>query len=172
MKNKNLHTHTLEQLFGPISIHIKKQNETIRIVELKDDDNFCRTLAIVRFLDIHGQVLKEAYNTILSGELLGKTLLNFNIDFEKEYTGSLHVKLPLWLKNDFNTDYDFGVAFISNIWVKDESLDSQKFIFSEIIEIIPQELKKDFKYKVNPLDKINTKIKSLFKEANIDLIYV
>lgn len=169
MNYKNLHTHTLEQLFGPISIQIKKQNESIRVVELKDGGGLCRTLAIVRFLNIYGKVLREAYDTILSGELLGKTLHDFNIDFDKEYKGSLQVKLPDWLKNDFKTDDDFGIAFLSHIWVKDEALKPPKFIFAEIIEIIPQELKHDFKYKINPLQKVNSKISDLFKEANIDL---
>jgi hypothetical protein len=172
MNYKNLHTHTLEQLFGPISIHIKKQNKTIRIVELKDDDNFCRTLAIVRFVDVHGQALKKAYETILSGELLGKTLHDSKIDFDKKYKGSLQVKLPDWLKNDFKTEHDLGIAFLSHIWVMDGALEEQEFIFAEIIEIIPQELKLDFKYKINPLQTIDSKISDLFKEANIDLKYV
>jgi hypothetical protein len=172
MNYKNLHTHTLEQLFGPISLHILKQNETIRIVELKDSDGLSRTLAIVRFLDIHGKRLKEAYDKIMSGELLGKTLCDFKIDFDKKYTGSVELKLPEWLKNDFKTDNDLGIAFISNIWVKDSSLEPQKFIFSEIIEIIPEDLKSDFKYKINPLEKIDSQVKSLFEEANINLINV
>jgi hypothetical protein len=54
----------------------------------------------------------------------------------------------------------------------DDALEQQEFIFAEIIEIIPQELKLDFKYKINPLQTIDSKISDLFKEANIDLKYV
>ncbi len=170
MKQKNLHTHTLEKLFGPISIHIKKQDETVRIVELKDDENYCRTLAIVRFIDVHGKALTEAYKTIIGGELLGKTLLDFKIDFDKKYTGSLDIKLPNWLKQDFKSNHDFGIAFFSNIWVQDESVEVEKFVFAEVVEIIPEELKNDFKYKINPITNINSKIKSLFDQAKIELI--
>jgi len=172
MKQKNLHTHTLEKLFGPISIHIKKQNETVRIVELKDGENYCRTLAIVRFIDVHGKTLTEAYKTILGGELLGKTLLKFDIDFDKRYTGSLDIKLPDWLKKDFRSSHDIGIAFFSNIWVKDESVEIAKFVFAEVVEIIPQELQKDFKYKINPITHINAQIKNLFEQAKIELINV
>ena len=172
MKDKNLHTNRLEQLFGPISLHILKQNEPIRIVELKDGKGLCRTLAIVRFLDVRGKVLKEAYKTILGGELLGKTLIDFKIDFDREYTGSIRVKLSEWLKNDFKTNEDFGIAFLSNIWIKDKSLERSKFTFAEIIEIIPQDLKKDFEYKINPLQEINSKVSALLKEADIDVINV
>ena len=170
MKYKNLHTHTLEKLFGPISIQIKKQDKTVRIVELKDEDELCRTLAIVKFSDVHGNLLKEAYETILSGELLGKTLCQFNIDFDKVYTGSLQLKLPSWLKNDFKTEDDLGIAFFSGIWITDKSLNPKKFKFADIIEIIPQDLKDDFKYKINPLQNIDSSVKELFKEANINLI--
>lgn len=170
MKDKNLHTHTLEKLFGPISILIKKQNENIRIVELKDDKNFCRTLAIVRFLDVHGEVLKEAHKTILSGKLLGKTLHDFKIDFDKKYSGSLQILLPEWLRRDFKTTNVLGMAFFSKIWINDESLKSQKFVFAEIIEIIPEDIKNSFKYKIKPLQKINSSILELLKEANIEII--
>ena len=170
MKDKNLHTHTLEKLFGPISIQIKKQNESIRIVELKDKNNICRTLAIVRFFDVHGETLKQAHDIILSGELLGKTLSRFKIDFDKKYSGSLQMTLPEWLRKDFKSTSDLGMAFFSNIWVKDESFKSGKFVFAEIIEIIPEEIKSSFKYKIKPIEKINSKVLDLFKEADIDVI--
>lgn len=170
MKYKYLHTHTLEKLFGPISIQIKKQDESVRIVELKDQDGRCRTLAIVRFLDVQGEALKEAYQKIIGGELLGKTLLDHKIDFDKEYRGSLQIKLPSWLKNDFITESDNGIAFLSIVWIKDESLRPSRFTFAEIIEIIPQELKNDFIYKIHPLEEINSKVSDLFQEASIDVI--
>ena len=170
MKYKYLHTHTLEKLFGPISIQIKKQDQTVRIVELKDKDGRCRTLAIVRFLDVHGKTLKEAYEKIISGELLGKTLIDYKIDFDKEYRGSLQIKIPKWLQNDFKSESEYGIAFLSIVWIKDVSLKPSRFTFAEIIEIIPQELKNDFIYKIHPLDKINSKVSDLFQEASIDVI--
>ena len=129
-------------------------------------------MAIVRFIDVHGKTLKEAYETILGGELLGKTLLKFNIDFDKKYTGSLDIKLPDWLKQDFKSEHDFGIAFFSNIWVKDDSDNVTKFVFAKVVEIIPEELKNDFKYKINPITSIDSEIKSLFEQAKIELINV
>ena len=170
MKYKYLHTHTLEKLFGPISIQIKKQDQTVRIVELKDKDGRCRTLAIVRFLDVHGKTLKEAYEKIIGGELLGKTLIDYKIDFDKEYRGSLQIKIPKWLQNDFKSESEYGIAFLSIVWIKDVSLKPSRFTFAEIIEIIPQELKNDFIYKINPLQDINSKVSELFQEASIEVI--
>lgn len=170
MNYRNLHTHTLEKLFGPISLHILKQDETIRIVELKDKNKICRTLAFVRFLNVNGKVLKRAYDKIINGGLLGKTLCDYKIDFDKEYIGSVQVKLPDWLKTDFNTNEDLSLGFISNIWVKDTSLETPKFLFSEIIEIIPPNLKNEFMHNVKPLQNSDLKILSLFKEVNINMI--
>jgi len=170
MKYKNLHTHALEQLFGPISLNILKQDETIRIVELRDGKGMSRTLAIVKFLDIHGDALKKAHNKVINGGLLGKTLLDFKIDFDKEYMGSVEVKLPKWLKNDFNTDKDFTVGFMSNIWINDTSGKKSRFLFSEIVEIIPPELKNDFAHKIKPLQNKALNVMSLFDEAKIEMI--
>ncbi|MGM5469430.1 hypothetical protein ACS386_04070 [Flavobacteriaceae bacterium LMO-SS05] len=170
MNYKNLHTHTLEQLFGPISLNILKQNETIRIVELKDQDRICKTLALVRFLNIHGIALKEAYDKIIEGGLLGQTLYDYKIDFEKEFIGSISVKLPDWLQADFKTHEALSFGFISNIWVKDESVAQNRFLFSEIIEIIPPELKKVFIHKIKPLQNTNKSIMSMLNEAKIEMI--
>jgi hypothetical protein len=170
MNIENLHTHALEQLFGPISLHILKQNETIRIVELKDRDDLCRTLAIVRFLKIKGKSLKEAHNRIVKGELLGKTLTDFKIDFEREFIGSVQVKLPDWLKDNFNTTEDFGYGFISHIWVKDNSAVPDRFIFSEIIEIIPPELKNKFNQHIKPINTVDLEFLEMLEEAKIEII--
>lgn len=170
MNYKNLHTDALEELFGPITLHILKQNQTIRIVELKDNDKLCRTFALVRFLNVKGKILKEAYDIIVNGGLLGKTLCDFNIDFDREFIGSIQVKLPNWLKIDFKTNEDFGFGFISNIRVKDHTVEEDRFVFSEIIEIIPPELKNDFIHNIKPIVKIDSQTLSMLKEAKFEII--
>ena len=71
---------------------------------------------------------------------------------------------------DFKSEHDFGIAFFSNIWVKDDSVDVTKFVFAKVVEIIPEELKDDFKYKINPVTNIDSQIKNLFKQAEIELL--
>jgi hypothetical protein len=170
MNYKNLHTDSLEQLFGPISLHILKQNKTIRIVELKDKDKLCRTFAIVKFLNINGKTLKEAHDKIFKGELLGKTLCDFKINFDREFIGSVQVKLPDWLKDHFKTTEDISFGFISNIWVNDDSVEPDRFVFSKIIEIIPPELKQEFFHNIKPIQNIDLTLLSMFKEAKIEMI--
>ncbi|MFC4723224.1 hypothetical protein ACFO5O_12885 [Geojedonia litorea] len=169
MNKENLHTHTLEKLFGSIKLNILKQNETIRIVQLEDETSQVRTLAIVRFFNVKGQNLKEAYEKILNGSLLGKTLCEFNIDFNKEPIGSIQVKIPIWLQKGFKSTKDSSLGFVSQIWVNDSAV-SNSFLFSEIIEIIPAELKNNYKHKVKPIPKVEDSIMSLLNEAKIELI--
>jgi hypothetical protein len=170
MNYKKLHTDYLEELFGPISLHILKQNESIRIVELKDKDKLCRTFAIVRFLNINGEKLKAAHEKIVKGELLGKTLCDFKIDFDREFIGSVQVKLPDWLKDHFKTTKDSGFGFVSHIWVNDDSTEPDRFVFSEIIEIIPPELKNEFIHNIKPLKNLDLEFLTMFEEAKIEML--
>ena len=170
MNIENLHTNRLEKLFGPITLHILEQNESIRIVELKDKNKLCRTFAIVKFMNINGEILKEAHDKIVKGELLGKTLCDYNIDFDREFIGSLQVKLPDWLKFDFKTNENEGFGFVSNIWVNDDSVEPNRFVFSKIIEVIPKELKKEFIHNIKPLQHLDLKILAMLNEAKIDMV--
>ncbi|HMC00284.1 MAG TPA: hypothetical protein VKN14_04505, partial [Flavobacteriaceae bacterium] len=89
MNYENLHTSALEKLFGTIKMRIVNQNPNIRIIKLNDSKNISRTLGIVKFFDVKGEDLINAHHKILAGGVLGKTLYNSNIDFDKEFIGSI-----------------------------------------------------------------------------------
>ncbi len=167
---EDLHTSTLEKLFGSIDLHIVRQDEDIRIIQLNDKKGISRTLGIVRFLNINGQPLKEAHNKIIAGGLLGKTLYNSGINFNKEFIGSFQIKLPNWLQKDFKTEQDKGFGFFSRISVQTSSKPTNKFLYSELIEIIPIELADVFVDKIKPLKEIDENILSLVKMADLKVI--
>lgn len=168
MNYENLHTSSLEKLFGTIKFEILKQDDTIRIIKLLDGAGTTRTLGIVRFFNIN--LLPEVHDKILSGQLLGKTLCDSNIDFDKGFMGSVKVSLPQWLRDDFKSEYDVGLAFYSKIFVLGNRSQEDKFLYSELIEIIPLEIKEAFLDKVNSKKDIYDNINSLLKEANIEII--
>lgn len=170
MNYEDLHTSTLEKIFGSIDLNIIRQDENIRIIHLNDKSGISRTLGIVRFLNIRGQSLKEAHNKILEGGLLGKTLYNFDINFNKEFIGSLQIKLPNWLKKDFKTEEDKCFGFFSKISVQTSPLSNNKFLYSELIEIIPPELTNVFIDKIKPLKEIDENLLSLIREADLEVI--
>jgi len=172
MNNIKLHTYTLEKKFGHIDGRIIKQDKNIRIIHLKDGKGISRTLGIVRFLNADKKVIKGAHKKIKNGGLLGKTFKDFKINFRKEFVGSLRVKLPDWLKNDFNTKQNNGFALFSNVLVSDDSLLNNEFLYAELIEIIPLDLKDLFIDKTQSLSEIDEKFNSLLKEAGLTKINV
>jgi hypothetical protein len=172
MNNKKLHTYTLEKEFGHIGGQIIKQNKHIRIIHLKDNKEISRTLAIVRFLNTDKNVIKVAHSKIKEGGLLGKTFQNLKINFRKEFVGSLQVKLPEWLKTDFDTKQNTGFALFSKVLVSDDSLLHNEFMYAELIEIIPQDLETLFIDKTKTLSEIDKTFISLLKEADLTEINV
>jgi hypothetical protein len=172
MNYKKLHTYILENKFGQIDGKIIKQDKNIRIIHLQDKKGISRTLGVVRFLNTDNKILEVAHGKILAGELLGKTLQEFNINFRKEFIGSLKVKLPEWLKKDFNNQQNNGLAFFSKISIIIDSELGENFLYSELIEIIPLDLEKLFVDKIKAASKIDEKFMSLLKEAGLTKINI
>ncbi|MCK5401367.1 MAG: hypothetical protein KAJ28_07000 [Flavobacteriaceae bacterium] len=172
MNYKELHTYILEKKFGYINGDIIKQDKNIRIIHLKDEKGISRTLGIVKFLNTDNKMIEVAHSKILAGGLLGKTLQGFQIDFNKKFIGTLQIKLPDWLKNDFNTQQEIGLAFFSKILVSDDSILNNEFLYSDLIEIVPQDLESLFIGKTKPLSKIDDNLLSLLKAAGLTEIKV
>ena len=76
MNLENLHTSTLEKLFGSIDLRIIRQDDDVRIVQLIDKNGISRTLGVVKFFNIDNDLLAEVHKRILDGGLLGKTLFD------------------------------------------------------------------------------------------------
>ena len=167
MEYQKLHTCTLEKLFGPMEGHIIRQNKNIRIIHLKDKFGNSKTLAVVIFLNIENKELKLAHKKILAGSLLGKTLYDSNIDFDKEFLGTIQVTLPNWLMKEFKTQQDSSVVLYSRVSVCDDSLLNGNFIYSELIEIVPPELKDVFINKTKSITTIDENLLSLLKEVDL-----
>lgn len=169
MEYKNLHTVTLEKLFGPIKNRIIKQDENIRIIHLDDKNGVSRTLGIVRFFNIENNFLGNSHQKIVAGAMLGKTLFDSDIDFDKEFIGTVRVKLPVWLKEDFKTEQNSSLANFSKISIYTDRKADDKFLYSELIEIVPPEFANVFGDKTKPLKKLSENVLSLFKAAKIEV---
>lgn len=167
MDYQKLHTYTLEKLFGPMKGHIIRQDDKIRIIHLRDKKGVSKTLAVVRFLNIENKALKLAHKKIITGSLLGKTLYDSDIDFDKEFLGTIHVKLPNWLMKEFNTQQNSSIVQYSRVTVCDDSLLNKNFIYSELIEILPPELKDIFTNKTKAITKVDENLLSLLKEVDL-----
>lgn len=167
MEYKNLHTYVLEKEYGSIKGHIIKQNDTIRMIHLQDNKGISKTLGVVRFLNTNNDVVKTAHKRILKGELLGKTLIDLGIAFDKKFIGSFQMKLPNWLKIDFNTSEDNSIAFFSKIYIQNSNAATNHFLYSELIEILPPNVIDLFEDKIKPLPKKEEDLLSLLDAANL-----
>ena len=170
MNFENLHTSTLEKLFGSIDLRIIRQDDDVRIVQLNDKKGISRTLGVVKFFNVDNDLLVEVHKRILDGGLLGKTLFDSNVDFDKEFIGTLQVKLPKWLKEDFKTEQDSCFAIFSKISINTNIISKDKILYSELIEIIPPELTTMFVDKTKQLNNLSLNVLSLFKSANLEVI--
>lgn len=170
MDYKELHTYSLEQLYGPIKGQIIKQDEKIRMIHLLDENGISRTLGVVRFLNFNNKEIKEAHGKIMSGDLIGKTLHEFHLDFEKELIGSFETKLPDWLKKDFEISLDDCIVFYSKIWINTNATNKGKFLYSELIEVVPPELSEKMINKIQPLSEIEDSLLYLCKASGLTII--
>ena len=134
-----LHTALLENLFGPIRLHVLKQEGALRMVHLFDENDISRTLGVVRFRNTTHPLIQEAHARILKGELLGKTLLAFDIPYTKTGICQYKVELPEWIRKDFMSDQKNTGANYSLITVEDQA-QGKSFTYAELFEIIPPQI--------------------------------
>jgi len=170
MDIERLHSSTLEKLYGEIEGDIIKQDEHFRIVRLKDNQSKTRTLGVVRFIDVDSVVLKIAHPKILAGGMLGKTLLDALVPFDKELIGSFMVTLPLWAKKEFKTQNDLSLVIYSKILVQGSAQLPDKFVYAKLIEIIPPGLTHEFKNKIKPINNIDDDLHRLVDAVDLSII--
>lgn len=167
MDYKNLHTIALEKMYGPIKGQIIRQDERLRMIHLLDRIGISRTLAIVRFGNIKTKVLKTVHHKIINGSLIGQTLFESEIPFNKEYTGNHSIQLPEWLMKDFKTRDSEGLAMFSRIHLHPNAMEHEQSIYAEIIEIVPPYLANEFIGKAKRLFEINPDMLLLLEAAEL-----
>lgn len=139
MNSRKLHTALLEELFGPIYLRILKQEGSLRMVHLLDENKISRTMGIVHFRNTDHPVIKAAHGCILAGALLGKTLHERDIPYSKDMLYQLEVCLPEWVSRDFLSDRETTVANYSKITIEDR-VSGKRFLYADLFEIIPPEI--------------------------------
>jgi hypothetical protein len=167
--HKSLHTWALEKLFGPIQSQIIRQDQNVRIIHLRDENGQSRTLGVVKFMNTDSLSVQDAHGKILAGGLLGKTLLDSKIDFDKEIIGTRRVKLPDWLMRDFKTEQSFSLAIFSKISLDSISTSKEQMLYAQLIEVVSPDLEDLFTKKTKPLSNIDQDLLSLMQAADLVL---
>lgn len=165
MNTKNLHTAKLEKLYGPVECEIISQDHKIRIVHLKDKQGISRTVGVVRFYNTDHKPIKAVHRSILAGGLLGKSLQQSKIDYQKEVIGALPVSLPDWIKNDFKTEEERSLGLISIIKLKTSS--GGQLLYTEILEVLPPELSSAYVQDIVQKKDIDKDLLPLFESVDL-----
>ena len=167
MDSKKLHTTSLEKLYGPISCDIIRQDNEIRIVHLRDKKDVSRTVGVVRFYNTDHKPIKTVHQAILAGGLLGKTLKQSKILYNKKNIGAVPVKLPDWIIDNFPTKEEHSVALISLIYI-DTSFNGP-LLYTRIIEVLPPELSRGYEQNIIQKQDIDYDILPLFELADLKI---
>lgn len=167
MNRKKLHTSSLEELYGPISCEIIRQDSKIRIVHLRDKMDVSRTVGVVRFYNTDHKSIKTVHKSILAGGLLGKTLQQSKIHYKKETIGKVPVKLPPWIINNFSTKEEHSVAVISMINIDTPS--DGPLLYTRIIEVLPPDLSSGYEHDIMPKPDVDDNILPLFELADLKI---
>ena len=153
MNIEKLHTKLLEAIFGPIKLHILRQEDNFRIVHLYDQANISRTLGIVRFADYLHPMLNGTHHKIMAGHLLGQTLSQAKIPYTKTTISRIQLSLPDWLQKEFRSNEIKALALYSHIYILEQSADAP-FLYADLFEIITPDMPD---YPISP-DKTTTVI--------------
>ncbi|MGI9546828.1 MAG: hypothetical protein ACR2MM_06315 [Flavobacteriaceae bacterium] len=167
MDRKKLHTSSLEELYGPISCDIIRQDNEIRIVHLRDKMDVSRTVGVVRFYNTDHKPIKLVHQRILAGGLLGKTLQQSEIKYNKETIGAVPVRLPRWIINNFCTKEEHSIAIISMINI-DTSYDGP-LLYTRIIEVLPPDLSSEYELDIMRKQDVDHNILPLFEVADLKI---
>lgn len=168
--SEQLHSNRLEKLVGAVRGDLIHQEERFRMVHLRDTAGISRTLGIVRFSEVESEPLRKAHDKIRSGSLLGETLMDEAIAFEKIPLGTFEVALPAWLQAEFATDLGSSLALYSKIYiVPPDSLQEQE-LYAEIIEVLQPQLRDAFVSYESPIRSWDQSLRDLCRIANISLM--
>lgn len=103
-ETKVLHTDLLERQYGPVHIVVRKHDDVLRIVDICDGNNVCRTHAVTWLTQIAysaDSVFAETAAEIKEGASLGKTFRIYGFSIEKKLIIQGCLPIPIWLKNVF-----------------------------------------------------------------------
>ena len=166
----SLHSSQLESLVGAISCEIVDQTGNYRKVHLRDAGGISRTYAVVQFNEIMDESIREAHTKIINGGLLGKTLKQARLEYEKVCHGTFELSLPSWLRREFHTEEIIGLAIYSSIQLTHSSVSAGQKSYAQILEIVPPGLKQHFTGNAPKLNNPGTGLQELctFGEIKLD----
>ncbi|MGV8150283.1 MAG: hypothetical protein ACP5NV_01005 [Candidatus Woesearchaeota archaeon] len=128
-----LHTDVLEDKYGTIDAKIIKHNSHIREAHLIDKKGISRTYAITFFPKNKPANILKIDKEIKEGLPIGKAFRNHGYAIRKNVIGVFVIKIPSYLKKEFNTKENYAKARLSEFYSKKHN--SSPIIYGTVVEI-------------------------------------
>lgn len=135
-----LHTDVLEEKYGKIHSKILVHNENIRLAHLVDNKGISRTFAITLFLNDWTNDIKKINSEIKGGEPIGKAFRKHEYAIRKNVLEVYKIKIPNWLKEEFDTKDNYAKARLSEFYAKKR--ESLPVVYGIVIEIYSPDFRK------------------------------
>lgn len=129
-----LHTEVLQDIYGPISVKVLKDDNLTREVLLKDKQSIARTYALTIKNDewACNKEMRTVNAAIRSGEAIGKSFKTNGFSICKNIIDVYLVNLPEWLQRAFAHNSQMAKARISEFLVKKGQLIFNYGLITEI----------------------------------------
>lgn len=102
-----LHTDLLERKYGPVHVLVRSHDDKRRIVDIVDEDEFCRTHAVTWLSEtscVESTDFALAALEIKNGASLGRTFRDRGFGIEKRAIVFGTVAIPEWMREIFQVD--------------------------------------------------------------------
>src|SRR3989344_7231188 len=115
---ERLHTDVLEEKYGQIKSKVIRHDFNIREAHLIDTNGISRTYAITLLNEIKNKEIKAINEKIKFGKPIGKAFREYEYAIRKNVLDVFIIKLPIWLKQDFDTKENYAKARLSEFYAK------------------------------------------------------
>lgn len=146
---EKLHTDILEEKYGEIHVKVLKHNSKIRESLLIDSKNISRTYALTFFENWNSKEVEMIDKEIKKGEAIGKAFRKKGFTIRKNVLDVFTIKLPSWLKKEFDTNSENAKARLAEFYAKKEG--QTPIIYGLVTEIYSPDFRKPI---INEVDKL------------------
>jgi hypothetical protein len=91
----------LERQFGPTSVKVLQQNDSVRVIETVTRDGRVLELSLVRFMPEGVQAFPKVHTAVRAGQSMGKAFRERGIAFEREETFASKQTAPSFMQKLF-----------------------------------------------------------------------
>ena len=159
---ENLHTDILEEKYGEIHTNILKHTSKIREALLIDSKKITRTYALTFLNKWKNKEITKINKNLKNKKAIGKEFRKKGYLIRKNVLNVFIIKIPKWLKKEFQTEENYAKARLSEFYAKKRG--NQPIIYGIVTEVYTPDFRKPIINKIDKLQ-IGATTESLLQEG-------